>query len=101
MKPTVWHHLRLCPHGHPDETIDDAAIAVDETGTIAWLGALSALPHGYAHWRREALHGARVTPGLVDCHPHPVYGGTRACEFAKRRAAVVYEAIAPQGTGVV
>ena len=85
MKPTVWHHLRLCPHGHPDETIDDAAIAVDETGTIVWLGAMSALPHGYAHWQREDLHGAWVTPGLVDCHTHLVYGGTRADEFAAPR----------------
>ncbi|MCA8243299.1 imidazolonepropionase [Burkholderia sp. AU32262] len=101
MKPTVWHHLRLCPHGHPDETIDDAAIAVDETGTIAWLGALSALPHGYAHWRREDLHGAWVTPGLVDCHTHLVYGGTRADEFAQRLAGVSYEEIARQGGGIV
>ncbi|ALX11357.1 imidazolonepropionase [Burkholderia cepacia JBK9] len=101
MKPTVWHHLRLCPHGHPDETIDDAAIAADETGTIVWLGALSALPHGYAHWQREDLHGAWVTPGLVDCHTHLVYGGTRADEFAQRLAGVSYEEIARQGGGIV
>ena len=101
MKPTVWHHLRLCPHGHPDETIDDAAIAVDETGTIVWLGAMSALPHGYAHWQREDLHGAWVTPGLVDCHTHLVYGGTRADEFAQRLAGVSYEEIARQGGGIV
>ncbi|KVC72525.1 imidazolonepropionase [Burkholderia ubonensis] len=101
MKPTVWHHLRLCPHGHPDETIDDAAIAVDETGAIVWLGAFSALPHGYAHWAREDLYGAWVTPGLVDCHTHLVYGGTRADEFAQRLAGVSYEQIARQGGGIV
>ncbi|KVR28861.1 imidazolonepropionase [Burkholderia ubonensis] len=101
MKPTVWHHLRLCPHGHPDETIDDAAIAVDETGAIVWLGAFSALPHGYAHWAREDLHGAWVMPGLVDCHTHLVYGGTRADEFAQRLAGVSYEEIARQGGGIV
>ncbi|MFA8325107.1 imidazolonepropionase [Burkholderia ubonensis] len=101
MKPTVWHHLRLCPHGHPDETIDDAAIAVDETGAIVWLGAFSALPHGYAHWAREDLRGAWVTPGLVDCHTHLVYGGTRADEFAQRLAGVSYEQIARQGGGIV
>ncbi|MBN3837067.1 imidazolonepropionase [Burkholderia sp. Ac-20344] len=101
MKQTVWHHLRLCPHGHPDETIDDAAIAVDETGTIVWLGAMSALPHGYARWQREDLHGAWVTPGLVDCHTHLVYGGTRADEFAQRLAGVSYEEIARQGGGIV
>ncbi|MBR8244189.1 imidazolonepropionase [Burkholderia multivorans] len=101
MKPTVWHHLRLCPHGHPDETIDDAAIAVDETGAIVWLGTCAALPHGYAHWRREDLHGAWVMPGLVDCHTHLVYGGTRADEFAQRLAGVSYEEIARQGGGIV
>ncbi|MXN75074.1 imidazolonepropionase [Burkholderia sp. 4701] len=101
MKPTVWHHLRLCPHGHPDETIDDAAIAVDETGAIVWLGAFSALPHDYAHWAREDLHGVWVTPGLVDCHTHLVYGGTRADEFAQRLAGVSYEEIARQGGGIV
>jgi imidazolonepropionase len=101
MKPTVWHHLRLCTHGHPDETIDDAAIVVDETGTIRWLGAFSALPQDYAHWQREDLHGAWVTPGLVDCHTHLVYGGTRADEFAQRLAGVSYEEIARQGGGIV
>ncbi|WP_179402470.1 imidazolonepropionase [Burkholderia guangdongensis] len=101
MKPTVWHHLRLCPHGHPDETIDDAAIAVDETGEIVWLGALGALPGDYAHWAREDVGGAWVTPGLVDCHTHLVYGGQRADEFAQRLAGVSYEEIARQGGGIV
>jgi imidazolonepropionase len=101
MKPTVWHHLRLCPHGHPDETLDDAAIAVDETGTIAWLGAFDALPRDHAHWSREDLRGAWVTPGLVDCHTHLVYGGQRADEFAQRLAGVSYEEIARQGGGIV
>lgn len=101
MKPTVWHHLRLCPHGHPDETIDDAAMAVDETGAIVWLGTFGALPADYAHWVREDLRGAWVTPGLVDCHTHLVYGGTRADEFAQRLAGVSYEEIARQGGGIV
>lgn len=101
MKPTVWHHLRLCPHGHPDETIDDAAMAVDETGAIVWLGTFGALPDDYAHWVREDLRGAWVTPGLVDCHTHLVYGGTRADEFAQRLAGVSYEEIARQGGGIV
>ena len=62
---------------------------------------MSALPHGYAHWQREDLHGAWVTPGLVDCHTHLVYGGTRADEFAQRLAGVSYEEIARQGGGIV
>jgi imidazolonepropionase len=100
MKQTVWHHLKLCPQGDPDDTIADAAIAVQD-GRIAWLGAAHALPAGYTAWPREDLGGAWVTPGLVDCHTHLVYGGQRADEFAQRLAGVSYEEIARQGGGIV
>ncbi|MGE8474849.1 MAG: imidazolonepropionase, partial [Paraburkholderia hospita] len=100
MKQTVWNHLKLCPQGDPNQTIDDAAIAV-ENGRIAWLGSSHELPAQYAAWPREDLGGAWVTPGLVDCHTHLVYGGQRADEFAQRLAGVSYEAIAKQGGGIV
>jgi imidazolonepropionase len=41
-----------------------------------------------------------VTPGLVDCHTHLVFGGTRAAEHAQRRAGVSYEEIARAGGGI-
>jgi imidazolonepropionase len=100
MKQTVWNHLKLCPQGDPNQTIDDAAIAV-ENGRIAWLGSSHELPAQYAAWPREGLGGAWVTPGLVDCHTHLVYGGQRADEFAQRLAGVSYETIAKQGGGIV
>jgi imidazolonepropionase len=100
MKQTVWHHLKLCPQGDPRHTFDDAAIAVRD-GQIAWLGAASELPVEYVTWPREDLAGAWVTPGLVDCHTHLVYGGQRADEFAQRLAGVSYEEIARQGGGIV
>ncbi|ACC70992.1 imidazolonepropionase [Paraburkholderia phymatum] len=100
MKQTVWNHLKLCPQGDPAQTIDDAAIAV-ENGRIVWLGAVRELPAQYAAWPREDLGGAWVTPGLVDCHTHLVYGGQRADEFAQRLAGVSYEEIAKQGGGIV
>lgn len=100
MKQTVWNHLKLCAQGDPNQTIDDAAIAV-ENGRIAWLGAARDLPQHYAAWQRENLGGAWVTPGLVDCHTHLVYGGQRADEFAQRLAGVSYEQIAKQGGGIV
>src|SRR5258707_270653 len=101
MKPTVWHDLNLCPHGDPDKTIADAAIAVQDDGTIAWVGAVRDLPTQYVVWHREDLQGAWVTPGLIDCHTHLVYGGQRADEFAKRLAGVSYEEIARRGGGIV
>ncbi|HEX7932460.1 MAG TPA: imidazolonepropionase [Paraburkholderia sp.] len=100
MKQTVWHQLKLCPQGDPQHTLTDAAIAVED-GRIAWLGAVADLPARYAAWPREDLQGAWVSPGLVDCHTHLVYGGRRADEFAQRLAGVSYEEIARQGGGIV
>jgi len=100
MKRTLWHNLNLCPEGDPGNTIDDAAIAV-ENGKIAWLGARAHVPHDFTQWPREDLRGAWVTPGLIDCHTHLVYGGQRANEFAQRLAGVSYEEIARQGGGIV
>lgn len=100
MNQTVWHRLKLCAQGDPRDTLDDAVIAVDN-GTIAWLGAAADLPATFAQWPREDLGGAWVTPGLVDCHTHLVYGGQRADEFAQRLAGVSYEEIARQGGGIV
>src|SRR3569833_2831410 len=47
-----------------------------------------------------ALGGAWVTPGLIDCHTHLVFGGTRADEHAMRRAGAKYEEIAAAGGGI-
>lgn len=77
MKSTVWHHLNLCPHGDPDKTISGAAIAVLDDGMIAWLGSMRDLPTQYATCCREAMRGEWVTPGLVDCHTHLLYGWQR------------------------
>lgn len=100
MNDLVWQHLDLCPHGSPDDTIADAALAVRD-GTLAWVGARSALPAEFAAWPREDLGGAWVTPSLVDCHTHLVFGGHRADEFAQRLAGVSYEAIARSGGGIM
>ena len=100
MSDLVWHHLNLCPRGDPGESIVDAALAV-RGGTIAWLGAARDLPREFDAWPREDLGGAWVTPSLVDCHTHLVYGGHRAAEFAQRLAGASYEEIAQRGGGIV
>ncbi|MCX5545655.1 imidazolonepropionase [Paraburkholderia sp. CNPSo 3076] len=100
MKRTLWQNLNLCPHGDPGHVVENAAIAVED-GKIAWLGAAAGLPAPFSGWPSEDLGGAWVTPGLVDCHTHLVYGGQRADEFAQRLAGVSYEEIARQGGGIV
>ena len=54
----------------------------------------------FARRKSIALGGAWVTPGLIDCHTHLVFGGTRADEHAMRRAGASYEEIAEAGGGI-
>jgi imidazolonepropionase len=76
------------------------AIAVAD-GRIAWTGTPDAVPAGHASAPRHDGQGALVTPGLVDCHTHLVYGGQRANEFAMRLAGATYEEVAKAGGGIV
>jgi imidazolonepropionase len=77
-----------------------AAIVVEQ-GLIRWIGAAASLPAECAGLPRHEGGGALVTPGLVDCHTHLVYGGQRANEFAMRLAGASYEEVAKAGGGIV
>src|SRR5436305_2027664 len=78
----------------------DWAIVVAQ-GLVHWTGERSALPAKHAALPRHDGGGALVTPGLVDCHTHLVYGGQRANEFAMRLAGASYEDVAKAGGGIV
>ena len=78
----------------------DSAIVV-ERGVVRWVGERAALPAGVADLPVHDGGGALVTPGLVDCHTHLVYGGQRANEFALRLAGASYEDVARAGGGIV
>ena len=101
MSYTLWTDLRLAPNADPEHVIENACL-VEQAGRIAWMGPHKALP---AEWAQPAQHhrlGNRwVTPGLIDCHTHLVYGDNRAQEFALRLAGASYEEIARQGGGIV
>ena len=79
--------------------VEDAAIAVTE-GRIGWIGPRGGMPADYAEWEQVDLGGALVTPALVDCHTHLVFGGDRAREFALRLEGASYEEIARAGGGI-
>ena len=70
-------------------------------GKIAWAGPETDLPASYADWPREDLGGRLVTPALVDCHTHIVFGGNRAREFELRLEGASYEEVARAGGGIV
>lgn len=77
--------------------IEDGALLVDDDGRIAWVGPQADAPAADVV---AELHGALVTPGLVDCHTHLVYGGNRANEFEQRLHGVSYADIARAGGGI-
>jgi imidazolonepropionase len=79
--------------------IEDAAIAI-EGERIAWIGRRADLPQQAAK-ETVSLGGRWVTPGLIDCHTHLVFGGERAGEFEQRLKGATYEEIAKAGGGIV
>jgi imidazolonepropionase len=84
--------------GNPLGLIKNGAIGISE-GRIVRAGKRTELA-GYRAQQVDALGGAWVTPGLIDCHTHLLFGGTRADEHAMRRAGASYEEIAKAGGGI-
>ena len=79
--------------------IEDGALAIAD-GNIAWLGPVSERPENNAHETRS-LDNRWITPALIDCHTHLIFGGNRAAEYEQRLAGVSYEQIAAQGGGIL
>ena len=78
--------------------IENAAIGV-VGGRIVWIGEAQDLPD-YETQSEHNLDGGWITPGLIDCHTHLVFGGNRAGEFEQRLNGVSYQEIAKQGGGI-
>lgn len=76
--------------------IPDAAVLVEE-GRIAWVGPRREAP---TTAQEQDCEGLLATPGLIDCHTHLVYGGSRAQEFEQRLTGVSYAEIAAAGGGI-
>src|SRR4030095_16276079 len=78
--------------------VRNAAVAIED-GRILRVGKRTELA-GFRAKEVVPLGGPWVTPGLIDCHTHLVFGGTRASEHAMRRAGASYEEIARAGGGI-
>ena len=79
--------------------IANGVLAIKD-GLIAFCGAATDLPDSFADWPVRDLEGALVTPALIDCHTHVVFGGDRAREFEMRLEGASYEEIARAGGGI-
>jgi imidazolonepropionase len=97
----LWRHARLATMdgSRPWGWIEDGALLTDGD-RIARVGADADLPAGLKANREFDLHGALMTPGLIDAHTHLVYGGDRAAEFEQRLQGATYEQIAQSGGGI-
>ncbi len=80
--------------------ISDGSIVL-EGSTIVWVGAGHALPDEFRNLPQHDLGGRLVTPALIDCHTHLVFGGNRAVEFEQRLNGASYEEIAKAGGGII
>jgi imidazolonepropionase len=80
----------------PYGLIEDAAVLVED-GRIAWAGPRKEAPKGDT----IDCGGRFMTPGLIDCHTHIVYGGNRANEFEMRLNGASYAEIAKAGGGIL
>ncbi len=99
---TVFHNARLATMtagAEPYGLIDSGAVAF-AGGRIAWVGNLRDLPAEFDGWERQNLQGRLVTPALIDCHTHLVFGGNRAAEFERRLQGASYQEIALAGGGI-
>ncbi|WP_422378003.1 imidazolonepropionase [Roseibium sp.] len=90
----------LSDTGAPYGLIEDGTLVI-EGGRIAWIGRTADLPSHYSSCQKEDLGGRVVTPGLIDCHTHVVFGGDRAREFEMRLEGATYEEVARAGGGII
>lgn len=74
-----------------------------EKGRIAWIGPHKKIPKNLAKKKLKEISakGMTVLPGLVECHTHLVFAGSRAAEFELRNNGVSYQEIAKKGGGIL
>lgn len=96
---TLWHNCHIATMAHGTYSIIEEAAIVTCEERIHWVGPSANLSEsGIEH--TVDLGGAWVTPGLIDCHTHIVFGGNRSGEFEQRLQGVSYAEIAAAGGGI-
>jgi imidazolonepropionase len=101
MSKTMFINATIaCLDGESGYGLREHSALLVEAGKVAWVGAMQDQP---AINDAEVIDcaGRLLTPGLIDCHSHLVYGGDRADEFEMRLEGTSYAQIAQQGGGIV
>ena len=96
----LWRNARLATCDAANRVLERGAL-LSRGARLEWVGAEAALPGDAATAEVHDLKGAWVTPGLIDCHTHLVFAGTRADEYAERLRGRSYEDIARGGGGIL
>lgn len=95
----IWRHCHAATMAGGAYSVIEGAAIVTQADRIEWIGhEADLLPVDAA--QEHDLGGAWVTPGLIDCHTHLVFGGNRSKEFEQRLQGVDYATIAAQGGGI-
>jgi imidazolonepropionase len=84
----------------PYGLIENGAVVIS-AGLIQWVGPEKELPVEFNGLPEKDLDGRLLTPALIDCHTHLVYGGSRATEFELRLEGASYEEISRSGGGIL
>ncbi len=105
MWDTLWVDVNLATMvdgGEPYGAVRDGAVGIS-AGRLAFVGPRAGLPGAPQSLAQDVRSGRGrwVSPGLIDCHTHLVYGGNRAHEFEQRLAGASYEEIATAGGGIL
>ena len=90
----------LQPVEAPYGLVPRGAVCIED-GRIAWVGPTDEIPAAWMGAETEDFGGRLMTPALIDCHTHLVFGGNRAREFEMRLEGATYEEIARAGGGIL
>lgn len=96
----IWKGARLATMAGDGLGIVEKGMIAARDGAIVYAGPEAGAP-ALAAPDVIDCDGRWITPGLVDCHTHIVYGGNRAHEFELRLAGATYEELARAGGGIV
>jgi imidazolonepropionase len=92
--------VMTCDEGRAGLGLIPGGAVVMLHGEVVWVGPAAEIPAEARGFPVVSANGGLVTPGLVDAHAHPIFGGDRAGEFALRAAGATYLEIARAGGGI-